>query len=47
MVIQREGFYGYPTGNKLKAAFTVGTTIFQGCKLLRFVKYVLTQRITD
>ena len=47
MVIQREGFYGYPTGNKLKAAFTVGTTIFQGCKLLRFIKHLLTQRITD
>ena len=42
MVIQREGFYGSPTGNKLKAAFTVGTTIFQGCTLVRIVKYVLT-----
>ena len=30
MVIQREGFYGYPTGNKLKAEFTVGTSIFRG-----------------
>ena len=47
MVILREGFYGYPTGNKLKAVFTVGNTIFQGCKLLRFVKYFLIQRITD
>ena len=30
MVIQREGFYGYPIGNKLKAEFTVDTTIFRG-----------------